>query len=259
MLEFVLDSLIKIDFHIHSNFSDGMFSPEILADELAIAGVKYAALTDHDNIDGLQRFENAASARGIRCINGVEMSASMDGCIYHLLAYGFDRTHKLLHQELVRTYKHLHPGISAWLDKMKLLWHHFVGRQLPEASCLISVNEALSLVNDAGGHAFLAHPLTLYKSNEQFEEILTELKQYGLDGIEAYYKPYSQEQSQFLLEYAEQKGLKVCSGSDFHGTIRPRLMDPGVEVSRNHLRQFFQVLGLSDLTGLTNRNERNII
>lgn len=241
-----MDNLVKVDFHIHSNFSDGMFSPEILADELTVAKVEYAALTDHDNIDGLQRFTSAAEAQKINCINGVEISAGKEDAIYHLLAYGFNIMHHSLHRELARNYKHLHPTIYALLDKAKSLLYHFSGKDLPQASCLISVEDALALIHDAGGCAFLAHPLTCYHSDEQFCSLILELKEQGLDGMEVYYKQYSSQQMQMLLDKADKYGLITSAGSDFHGDIQPRLMNPGILISRERLEQFYKVLAQTD-------------
>lgn len=44
---------IRVNFHCHSEVSDGSLSPEQLAAELAGADVRCAALTDHDSLDGL--------------------------------------------------------------------------------------------------------------------------------------------------------------------------------------------------------------
>lgn len=242
-----MSNAIKIDFHLHSNFSDGMFSPEILADQLAYAGVKYAALTDHDNIDGLQRFESATKQRGLLCINGVEISANKQGRIYHLLAYGFDSEHKQLHHELERNYKHLHPGFYAKLDKFKSMLYRLAGRELSQAACLLQFEDAISLIHDAGGHVFLAHPLSLYRSDQQLNDLFTELKEYGLTGIEANYKPYSQQETHLLLESAKQNDLLVCAGSDFHGEIHPRLMDPGLTINQEHLLPFLKLVGLDNV------------
>jgi len=63
----------RVNFHCHSVFStDGVLAPEALADNLAAAGVRDAALTDHDSIEGLPRFQAALKRRGIGCISGVE-------------------------------------------------------------------------------------------------------------------------------------------------------------------------------------------
>ena len=246
-----MDHLVTIDFHLHSNFSDGMFSPEILADELAAAQVRYAALTDHDTIDGLGRFGDAAASRGIQCVNGVEMSAERDGWIYHVLGYGFDSGHAALREELARNYAVLHPGMGAWKQKAKWLWCSMTRRPVPPRACLIGLHQALELIHDAGGRAFLAHPLTPGMGNDAFSDWLGELKQLGLDGLETYYKQYSRHQVRFLQDKVRQYGLMSCSGSDFHGKIRPRWMDPGLAVSREHLRQFCQVLNWDalDVTG----------
>jgi hypothetical protein len=43
------------DLHIHSNFSDGVDSPEEIVRLAAAAGLKTISLTDHDNIEGIDR------------------------------------------------------------------------------------------------------------------------------------------------------------------------------------------------------------
>ena len=250
-----MDSLIKVELHLHSNFSDGMFSPEILADELAIADVKYAALTDHDSIDGLLRFKRAVARWGIKVVPGVEISTCLDGFNHHVLAYGFNPSHKALHHELDRNYKYLHPGFAGKINKVKSMWCRLRSREIPEAGSLIPIEEAFQLIHDAGGYTFLAHPFTLYQSSGQFNALIGEFKEWGLDGIEAYYKSYSDEQGQILLESAEQHGLVICSGSDFHGTLRPRLMDPGLKVPKKDIRVFCEMLGLGELTEETNTDE----
>ena len=40
----------KADFHVHTNYSDGVFSPEKIVDTALEAGLEAIALTDHDNI-----------------------------------------------------------------------------------------------------------------------------------------------------------------------------------------------------------------
>ena len=41
---------IKGDYHIHTNYSDGVFSPEKIVDLALDAGLQAIALTDHDNV-----------------------------------------------------------------------------------------------------------------------------------------------------------------------------------------------------------------
>jgi predicted metal-dependent phosphoesterase TrpH len=83
----------RVNFHCHSNLSDGYLSPEAVAEQLAAAGVRYAALTDHDTTAGLARFKETLGRFGIGCLSGLEIFATLNGHEVHLLAYGFDAEH----------------------------------------------------------------------------------------------------------------------------------------------------------------------
>ena len=69
----------RVNLHCHSVFSDGELSPEALAERLASAGVVFAALTDHDSIEGLARFHTALKRHNIGFLSGVEISAQYLG------------------------------------------------------------------------------------------------------------------------------------------------------------------------------------
>ena len=46
----------------------------------------------------------------------------------------------------------------------------------------------------------------------------------GLDGIEAYYSMFSGRETALISEVAEQYGLMLSGGSDFHGENRPNIL-----------------------------------
>jgi 3',5'-nucleoside bisphosphate phosphatase len=75
-----------IDLHTHTMYSDGIETPEILAENLMLNGINVAAITDHDNIEGYARFEYAAKDVGLTPIPGIEFSDKD----YHILALGFN-------------------------------------------------------------------------------------------------------------------------------------------------------------------------
>ncbi len=79
-----------IDLHLHSNYSDGKFKPTEVAERLAVAGIKMAALTDHDTVAGTAEFNSAAAKLGIIPINGVEITAYHEGLGLHILGLGID-------------------------------------------------------------------------------------------------------------------------------------------------------------------------
>ena len=64
-----------IDLHMHSTASDGTCSPTELVEKIASIGLKAAALTDHDVVDGCEEFVESASKLGIIAINASELSA----------------------------------------------------------------------------------------------------------------------------------------------------------------------------------------
>lgn len=62
---------MNIDLHCHSNVSDGALPPGEVARRAVQAGVDVWALTDHDQLGGLDEARAAARAEGMRFIDGV--------------------------------------------------------------------------------------------------------------------------------------------------------------------------------------------
>ena len=65
----------KIDLHMHSDRSDGTFTPTELALHAAETGLCAAALTDHDTTAGTAEFVRECERLGIEGIAGVEIGA----------------------------------------------------------------------------------------------------------------------------------------------------------------------------------------
>lgn len=86
----------------------------------------------------------------------------------------------------------------------------------------IGCAKALQLIAAAGGIAVLAHPgLLTLDSDQHLENILRELKDMGLAGIEVFYPEHSRQQTRRFIELADQLDLLITGGSDFHGSIHP--------------------------------------
>ena len=64
----------KIDLHTHSTSSDGTHSPSALMEHAFRQGLSAIALTDHDNLDGMEEASEAAKALGIELVAGIEFS-----------------------------------------------------------------------------------------------------------------------------------------------------------------------------------------
>lgn len=80
----------NIDLHSHSTVSDGVLSPARLLEHAASRGVDVLALTDHDDIAGLEEAHDAARQNDIILINGVEISVTWRGRTLHIIGLGID-------------------------------------------------------------------------------------------------------------------------------------------------------------------------
>ena len=63
-----------VDFHTHSNVSDGELSPAMLVKEAAKQGLTALALTDHDTINGMESAKTAAKEENFCFIPGIEVN-----------------------------------------------------------------------------------------------------------------------------------------------------------------------------------------
>ncbi|MDT7516308.1 3',5'-nucleoside bisphosphate phosphatase [Rhodoferax mekongensis] len=98
-----MTNILNADLHCHSVVSDGTLTPEALAERAKSNGVELWALTDHDEIGGLQRARDAAHAQGMRYLTGVEISVTFLHQTVHIVGLGFDADNDDLRQGLRRT------------------------------------------------------------------------------------------------------------------------------------------------------------
>ncbi|MHB9134130.1 MAG: DUF294 nucleotidyltransferase-like domain-containing protein [Armatimonadota bacterium] len=207
----------RVDFHCHSVHSDGALSPREVAEFLAAEGVVAAALADHNSVEGLEEFRQTLARREVGCIPAVEITVQCRGEEAHLLAYGFDPSHPELQATLVSLRQANAPAVQSVTESLRTrgtLAPAGAGSALPDGR--IDIAEAIALVHRAGGRAFLAHPLVLEAHPDKLEPLLATLKEQGLDGIEAIYAPFTEEDRRRLCEMAQRLGLLVSAGTDLH-------------------------------------------
>ena len=84
------------DLHVHSNRSDGTFSPSELVDYAIQKGLSAFALTDHDTVDGLDEALSRAAALKTsentipEVIPGIELSTEYEGKDVHIVGLYID-------------------------------------------------------------------------------------------------------------------------------------------------------------------------
>ncbi|MDP8230831.1 MAG: PHP domain-containing protein [Candidatus Gorgyraea atricola] len=91
------------DLHIHTNLSDGTFSPEKIVEYSKAKGLAAIAITDHDTCKGIAPAIMVAKGLGIEVIPGIELSAEMDDRDLHILGYFIDWQN----QEFLKKLEHI--------------------------------------------------------------------------------------------------------------------------------------------------------
>lgn len=242
-----------VDLHVHSNKSDGTWSPKELVLAAKAAGLRAVAVTDHDTIDGLAEAHRAGEEIGVEVLSGVELSTELEGAEVHVLGYLFDSESDSLRELFVRMQKQRVARISQMVNKLQNLGYSIsfqeveaeagsgvigrphLARVLVRKGYLPSVADALEALLEKGRPGYVPRPkLTpteaiaairkangipviahpgLVKTRLPFDDLIAS----GLLGIEAYYPTHNAETITHCLAIASSYGLVVTGGSDSHG------------------------------------------
>ena len=95
----------------------------------------------------------------------------------------------------------------------------------------VSPHDAVEIIYDAGGVPVIAHPHDL----ENAEELIKDLMHYGLRGIEAYHRKHSPAIVEYFSSMAEELGLIVTGGSDFHA---PNVVSGQIILGKNFVPEW---------------------
>ena len=253
-----------IDLHSHTNESDGSLSPAELVSEARRVGVEVLAITDHDTFAGYDQARPLAAGAGLKLICGLELSTKLRGQAAHLLGYfmqedglapfrawvtGLQTSRNERNVRLAARLQEL--GLDVTVEEAAALGRGMTGRPHfaqvmvkknyvanvqqaftdylgEDGKAYVSrdepqITEAVARIRSAGGIASLAHPVRL---RENVASLLPELRDAGLNALEAYHSDHSPEQTAQYLSLAQQYGLMVTGGSDFHGPA----VKPGIEL-----------------------------
>jgi len=245
-----------IDLQSHSTVSDGQLEPADVVRSAAAAGVTVMALTDHDGVAGVEEASRVAAELGIENVPAVEMSCvhkySED---LHICGYWVDLDKirpacDRAQQERVDRAKQIiaklnehgvevsfedavaqagaadaigRPHIAKAAGAGPDLGPFFEEYLVPGAKAFVSrswpsAEEAVRLIHAAGGVAVVAHPYWDVTDPDQVRDLVASLvTDVGLDGVESFYPPHTEEQTRHCLALCEEFGLVATASSDFHG------------------------------------------
>lgn len=112
---------------------------------------------------------------------------------------------------------------KGYVDSVQEAFQRYLGKK---GSCYVKkanlpIEEAFARILQAGGAPVLAHPYQYALPEEELRRLIETVREPGCVGMECEYARYDQTQRAALRALAEEYGLIVTSGSDFHGTPKP--------------------------------------
>jgi predicted metal-dependent phosphoesterase TrpH len=75
----------KIDLHVHTKASDGIYTPKEIIDYAISNGITSLAITDHDTVGGLPEAMEYAKETGFDLIPGIEFGLEYNAGSFHLI------------------------------------------------------------------------------------------------------------------------------------------------------------------------------
>lgn len=255
---------MAVDLHIHSTASDGTLTPQEVVREAHGRALTAIAITDHDTVAGVEPALEVAAELGIDVFPAVEVSTQHGRWEAHILGYLIDVRHAELTEvlqrirtsrleraeEMVRRLQALgvaisyedveatsggdesvgRPHVAAALvacgvvSKPQDAFERYLRRGRPAyvERYRLSPQEAVGLIRRSGGLPVLAHPGLIGS-----EDVIRDLMQSGVGGIEAYHVDHTPGQTARYLDLADKLRLVVTGGSDSHGPKGPKPVEIG--------------------------------
>lgn len=108
----------SLDLHMHTTYSDGLFSVDDLVKRCHDRGLQTIAITDHDTTDHIEPAIRSGRDFDMTVIPGTEVSVSHNGKGLHLLGYHIDHTSVYLKEELSKQKAARHERIPKIAQKL---------------------------------------------------------------------------------------------------------------------------------------------
>jgi 3',5'-nucleoside bisphosphate phosphatase len=241
-----------LELHCHTTYSDGTLTPTELAAAAAASGVRALAITDHDTVSGWDEAFTAADLYGIEIVPGLELSTVHNGRSLHILGFypdvnkirhplnlrlegRFRRSQQMVEKLTAMGYpielpKTGSPGMApgrphiasalvkaGYAKSSREAFDRWLGDDGPAYVHYekFSIVEGIDLLRSSGAVPVWAHPY-LFRGGV-VEEVLKELVDAGLMGVEVYHPSHSSSQIQKLKDLCIHYGLLATGGSDYHG------------------------------------------
>jgi predicted metal-dependent phosphoesterase TrpH len=246
-------SLTRVDLHVHSTHSDGLYTPAEIVDLARRSGLAALAITDHDTLEAITPAQAAAAGSALEIVPAVEISARHRDRDLHLLAYFVSPEDTTLRHALAQLQQRRTDRFWEMIERLRamgvslnrkeaeryvgpgVLGRRHVAALLVQTGRAATIRQAFARYLRDGGRVALPNcclaveeAISLIRgaggvaawahpSYDCSEKLLTELSWLGLGALEVEYPGYRGTQKRLLRNLAERFGLAVTGGSDCHG------------------------------------------
>jgi predicted metal-dependent phosphoesterase TrpH len=245
---------MKVDLHLHTTCSDGLFTPQQLVKKAYELNLKAIAITDHDTVDGiLPAIIEANRYKDLEVIPGIELSTHCNGQEVHILGYYIDYENFHLKEQLLDLQQNRIKRLEKILTKLndidiqikyddvyKYSRGTSVGRPhvalaLVEKGYVSSIKEAFDKFLAKGRPAYVPRkkltpidaiklikecrgiPVLAHPGLLEDDSIISELITNGIMGIEVIHKDHTKDDTAYYTKLALENNLLLTGGSDSHG------------------------------------------
>lgn len=244
------------DLHVHTNNSDGLFSPEKVIDLAVKQGLNGIAITDHDTITGIEAaIDYSNNYDNFRIISGIEFGCVFNNEEVHILGYFIDYkapnlikiTNELRQSRLTRGIEMVGKlnqlGLDLSIEEVKkfsgekYIGRPHIARALIKKGYIADIPEAFSKYLDRGKPAYverykitIGETISLIKAIGGIailahpgilkdKSIIDYCISLGIDGLECIHSKHTNDDTNSLISKAKSNNLIVTGGSDFHGDL----------------------------------------
>ncbi len=243
----------RCDLHVHSSFSDGVYSPAKLIEMAAEKRLSAISVTDHDTVEGQQEALETGFRYDIEVVPGVEISVKIEGKEIHILGYLIDYENSVMLDELDGLKRHRENRARKIVDKLYQLGievpyrevgeiagegavgRPHIARALVQRGVVETQQEAFNRfigyrssayvprkvlsVERVSGIIMAAGGIPVWAhpgrdiSNRKIRERIIASE---VRGVEVWHPNHGRETRQAIEEFARRNDMIITGGSDFH-------------------------------------------
>lgn len=161
----------RIDLHVHTNVSDGKYSPREVVDMAIKNGVKVLGIADHDTIDAYcDDLIEYAFNKGIILVPAVEISVKFKGCGIHILGYNFDLNDAFFKKTLSSFRNNRHDYLYKVCDKLSGIGYRVNVLELDKIQAVTKAHIAIDVISNKDNESLLIDSFGHIPSKGEFIE-----------------------------------------------------------------------------------------